>query len=307
MIVIHDTAQPGFSGSSVVTIGKFDGFHRGHQRILAEAKACCAAGEPLVVFTFTRSPQAMITGSRSGNLLTRAEAREAAAALGVDVLVEYPFTEETRHITAEEFLERILLKELHMHTIVAGPDCRFGYERRGNLTFLEEQRRGRYEVRRVEKEQWRGEAISSTRIRDALTVGMPEDAREMLGHPFSFHGTIVHGRALGRQMGFPTINLEVSPEKLVPRKGVYAVWVKIDGKTHIGVANVGVKPTISGVNAVGVESYIYHFREDVYGKEAEVSLAKFIRPERRFASLQELQQQVTADKEQVLQYWGEEA
>lgn len=305
MIVIHDPAELKYIHPSVVSIGKFDGLHLGHVKILREAKALCGKKKPLILFSFSRSPQAMISGEDGGNLLTRTEQRDRAERLGADILVEYPFDERTRRIPAEEFLERILLGELGMCDIVAGPDCSFGYQRKGSVEFLRQQSRGRYGVHVVEKERWQGEVISSTRIREALGDGRPEDAAQMLGYSYGFTGEILHGRALGRTLGFPTINLPVNPGKLAPRHGVYAVWVKVDGRTRKGIANVGVKPTISGINAAGVETYIYDFDSDVYGHTAEVRLQTFFRPEKTFPDLESLKTQVMADREAVRRYWEE--
>lgn len=303
MKIIHDSAELRTDRPSVVSIGKFDGFHLGHQKILREAAACRNEGDILVLFTFSRSPQAMITGIDGGSLMTREEQYAMAEKLGVDILVEYPFTEKTRSITAEEFLERILLRELGMKTLVAGTDCRFGYQRRGTVEFLEAHRRDRYEVRVVEKERWREEIISSTRIRQTLRDGRPEDAAAMLGYPFGYRGEVLHGRALGRELGFPTINLAIGPEKVVARRGVYASWVTIGGKTHKSISNVGIKPTISGGNAAGVETYIFDFEGDVYGETAVVGLEHFVRPEKKFSSVEELKKQVERDKETVRKYW----
>ena len=305
MIWICETTEIRLSRPSVVIIGKFDGLHRGHRKILEEARRSCPPGGQVVMFTFARMPRDEMLGKAGAGLTTREEKRRMAEAAGVDVFVEYPFTEEVRRMTAETFLRDILIRDLGMCGIVAGPDCSFGYMRQGNVRFLEEHRQeSGYFLKVVPKEYYRGEAISSTRIREALKEGRMEDAEAMLGYPFGYCSEILHGRRLGRQLGFPTLNQMIPPEKVIPAFGVYAAEAELMGERFRGIANVGVKPTISGKNAAGVETHIYDFHREVSGEPVQVGLKHFVRPERRFASLEELKRQVEADLETVRRLGG---
>ncbi|MCD8125488.1 MAG: riboflavin biosynthesis protein RibF [Lachnospiraceae bacterium] len=290
MFYIHDTGKIRQDKPSIVTIGKFDGFHRGHQKILREAAAAKMGERQVVVFTFSRSPQMVLAGREGTSLNTRREKLTLAERFGADGVVEYPFTEEVRRMSAETFLREILLDQLQACEIVAGPDCRFGYERQGDVAFLEEKARELgFSLHVVEKERHDGAVMCSSRIRAALSRGEVED-----------------GRRLGRTLGFPTINQEIPREKLVPALGVYAAEIFLEGQRFQGIANVGVRPTVSGGNgtaAAGVETSIFDFHEDVYGRRVRVNLRHFIRPEKRFPSLEALREQVERDKEIVREYW----
>ena len=304
MQYIVDTARLAQDQPSVVTIGKFDGFHRGHQALIRQAMKDRQPGEKMVVLTFSQSPQTVISGKPAASLLTRQEKILAAEALGVDVLAELPFSDELRHMPAEKFLEEILLKSLQAKEIIAGPDCRFGYERKGDRLFLERRAaEDGFRLHIVEKEQYRGKPVSSTRIRQALSQGKAEEACAMLGRPYSFHTVVSHGKQMGRQLGFPTLNQEIPPEKVLPAFGVYAVTVRWNGREYRGVANVGIKPTVTAYGAASVETHLFDFQEDLYGQMIRTELRRFIRPEMRFHSLEALKEQIGRDKETARRFW----
>ena len=303
MLYIHDTKEIQLEGPSVVTIGKFDGFHLGHRKLLQECCRIRKAGERVVVFTFSRSPQMVLAGKAYAELNSHEEKVHLAEALGVDVLIEYPFTPDVRQMTAENFLKDILFDRLHAVAIVAGPDCRFGYERRGDIEFLEEHSEELgYLVHVVEKENYQLMPISSTRIREVLRKGAIEEVNAMLGCHYGYDGEVVHGRRLGRTLGFPTINQWVPEGKVLPQYGVYASEVVRNGKVYPAVSNIGVKPTISGSERVSIETYIYDFDHEIYGEKIRVQLLHFVRPERRFYSLEALKKQVDRDKIEVQRY-----
>ncbi|MCD8329175.1 MAG: bifunctional riboflavin kinase/FAD synthetase [Lachnospiraceae bacterium] len=307
MFYIHDTGKIRQDRPSIVTIGKFDGFHRGHQKILKEAAADRMGERQVVVFTFSRSPQMVLAGREGTSLNTRREKLALAERFGADGVIEYPFTEEVRHMSAERFLREILVDQLQACEIVAGPDCCFGYERQGDVAFLEAKARELgFSLHIVEKERYDGAVISSSRIRESLARGDVENAAAMLGYPFGYESEIVHGRRLGRTLGFPTINQAIPAGKLVPALGVYAAEILLDGQRFRGIANVGVKPTVSGGDgrSAGVETSIFDFHEDVYGRRVRVELKHFVRSERRFSSLEALRAQVERDKEIVREYWN---
>lgn len=291
---------------SVVTVGKFDGFHRGHQKLLQRAAELRGEECQVVLFTFSRSPQMVLANKMGAGLNTHDEKMELARRFGVDLFVEYPFSDAVRHMSAEVFLEDILMRQLNVRHIVAGPDCHFGFQRRGDIDFLQRHSEaGGFSVHVVDKERYGKAPISSTRIRSVLQEGKVEEAAAMLGYPFGYRSKVIHGKQLGRKLGFPTINQMISPYKIVPAFGVYAAEVELEGKTYQGIANVGVKPTVSGCAAVGVETSIFDFDGDVYGKTVRVNLRHFVRPEKKFDSLDALRHQVEKDKRTVRSYWDQ--
>ncbi len=287
---------------SSAVIGKFDGMHLGHKKLIARAVKEKRPGMQTVIFTFSNPVTEVVSCTPGrGQLVTSEERKEMAAAFGADVLVEFPFDENTRRMTAEDFYENILRNALHAESIAAGPDCAFGYQRKGNLDFLKKmEKEGGIHVVPVEKAQYLGEDISSTRIRKELLEGNMEAVNAMLGYEYGFRSEVVHGRHLGHSLGFPTINQIPPAEKALPPFGVYAASVTVRGRSYAGVANIGVKPTVAA-DRPGVETHIIGFSGDVYGEEADVRLLAFIRPEKKFADLAALSAQIASDREAVLE------
>ena len=286
---------------SVVTLGKYDGLHIGHQTLLAAMREKTGPGLPGVLFTF--DPKDF----RSRSLLSEEERREKAERLGVDIFLDWPFDEETRHMDPESFIREILCGRLNMKYLVVGDDFRFGYKRSGDVETLARYAcKYGYEVEILRKLTYLGDEVSSTRIRKCLEDGCMEDVTAMLGEPFSFRGRIVHGRHLGTQMGIPTINVRPGAEKLLPPYGVYASVIRIGTEEYQGVSNLGVKPTVADIQEPGLETYLFHAKEDLYGREAEVRLLHQLRPEIRFESLEELKKQIRSDCESAIRYLNQE-
>lgn len=307
MLYIHDTRQIQMMKPGVVLIGKFDGLHRGHRKLITAAKQLCGPGMQMVLFTFSRSPQNVLAGRRGSDLCTRNEKLMMAEELGVDVLIEYPFTDEVRHITADEFLEDILCRQLKAAEIVAGPDCHFGFERRGNIEFLKEHEKAfGYRTHVIEKENYRFIPISSSRIREALAQGHVQEANEMLGYEFGYTAPVEHGLKLGRTLGFPTINQRIPEGKVTPEFGVYASSVIMEGKSYPAISNIGVKPTVEGLHDTGIETCILDYEGNLYDRTLKVCILMFVRPERRFSSLDSLMKQVEKDKVTVRRYFDRE-
>ncbi len=276
-------------GRTAVTLGKFDGLHRGHQKLVARICAR-AVWEELesVVFAFDMDRSSLMTNEERRDHLEGA----------VDYLIDCPFTKEIREMEAEVFIRRILVDKLHAAYIAVGTDFRFGHEKRGDVHMLAEyaQQYG-YELEVVEKEQHEGREISSTYIKEALRAGNVELARTLLGYRYGCEGTVEHGRRLGRTLGFPTINVAPSKHKILPRFGVYACRVMIDGVWYNGIGNVGCKPTVSDEERPLTEVYVFGYNDDAYGKHAEIEFCAFERPETAFSSVQELKGQVDKDIE----------
>lgn len=282
---------------SAVALGKFEGIHLGHQLLLNELKEQKANGLNSVVFTFDMPPKAAISGDKKySQIFTKEERRLFLERQGMDVMLEHPFTKEFAASTPEEFIENVLVKKVDAKVIVVGSDFHFGKKRSGNVSHLREgAKKFGYKLIVKDKVQDQGRDISSTRIRELIEFGKMEEAARLLGRNYSVYGEVVHGNALGRTIDIPTINQIPESCKLVPPNGVYASLIHIDDKIYQGVTNVGTKPTIEAVPVKGVETNIFDFSEDIYGKFVEVELLHFHRAEMRFNSVEELKNQMQSD------------
>lgn len=290
MKIIKDLLSFKTQVPSAVTIGKFDGLHRGHRDLIAGTVAAAKnAADPVrsVVVTFDMAP-AMI--------LTEEERRNQLESMGVDVLVECAFGPEIITMPAEAFVKHVLAENLNSRYIVTGEDFRFGYERRGDGHLLRKmESMFGYTTQICPEVMADGEPVSSTRIRNALSEGRIEEARDLLGFDYYVTGKIIHGRRLGRTIGVPTINQIPGRSKLLPAYGVYVSETVIDGRIRRGITNIGTKPTVDG-HFAGVETYLFDFSGNVYDEEAEVRLLHFIRPETRFENLRDLKEQIEKDE-----------
>lgn len=305
MEVITGTRDFQIEEPTAVTIGKFDGRHKGHQKLLREMlKLREQYGYRTAVFSFEMAPAGVVTGRPATVITTNQERRNNMEKMGMDYLVEYPFDQSVAHMTPEDFVASVLVGQMHAKAIVAGTDCGFGYRRAGNAQLLKDLApKYGYQVVIIEKEQDEHRDISSTYIREELDRGNIEKANELLGEPYAIHGVVVHGRHIGGSvLGFPTANILPPPEKHLPPFGVYVSRVFVDGVYYGGVTNIGRKPTIHGDNPVGVETFIMGFEEDLYGKNVEIQLLNFERPEQKFAALEELKVRIELDKQYAAEY-----
>lgn len=283
---------------TVVTLGKFDGLHKGHKKLLDQVFSFREKGYKTAVFTFETTPGTLMKGTLQTMITTNRERRMNLEQAGLDYLVEYPFNQEVAHLKPEEFVSCILTGQMKAKAIVAGTDFHFGYQRSGDVGLLKElASKYGYEMAVVDKAMDGAREISSTYIREELAKGNIKKANELLGYPYMIHGEVVHGKHLGSRLGFPTVNLLPSEQKHLPEFGVYLSQVVIDGTVYNGITNIGRKPTIAGKHPAGVETYIYDLEQDLYGKWIEVRLLDFIRPEQKFDGVEELKRQVLADKE----------
>ncbi|MEW4412911.1 riboflavin biosynthesis protein RibF [Clostridium sp. AN503] len=305
MEIITGTRDFQIQEPTVVTIGKFDGRHKGHQKLLRELlRQKEQKGLKTAVFTFAMAPSGIVSGRRQTVITTNQERRSNMAKMGMDYLVEYPFNQEVAHMTPEDFVAEVLVRQMSARAVIAGPDCSFGYKGAGNAVLLQElSAKYGFEAIIIEKEKDEQRDISSTYVREELDRGNIEKANALLGEPYTIHGTVVHGNHIGGTLlGFPTANILPPPEKHLPCFGVYVSRVLVDGKWYGGVSNIGRKPTIQGENPVGVETFIMGLDEDLYGKNIEVQLLNFERPEQRFGTLEELKARIEKDKEYAAEY-----
>ncbi len=309
MEIIADTTEFHIDEPTSVAIGKFDGRHKGHQKLLREMISLRDEyGYRPAVFTFDMQPMEVLGHKPQAVISTNDERRRNMEEMGVDYLVEYPFDEKVAHISAEEFVERILLGQMNAKAIVAGTDCTFGYKAAGNADLLKElaPRMG-FKAVILEKEQDKGRDISSTYIREELEKGNIEKANALLGEPYSISGCVVHGHNIGGpRLGFPTANIVPPAKKQLPPFGVYATRVRFDGKFYDAVTNVGRKPTVEDDAPVGVETYLFKpmSSEELYGKNIEVLFYSFLRDEKKFPSLEELKTQIERDKQDAARVLG---
>ena len=282
------TGIESYSGQkrSAVTLGKFDGLHLGHQKLIDKIISYASDECESIVCAFDMHRDSLMTGRE------RREHLEPK----VDWLIDQPFTKSLREMEAEEFIDRILYKVLRAAHIVVGTDFSFGYGKRGNAALLQKMAdQYGYTVDVIEKERYLGTVISSTYIKDALAQGDVKLAERLLGYPYEMTGIVRHGKQLGRTLGFPTMNIEPEKNKILPRFGVYACRVRIDGKWYDAVGNAGIKPTVTDEQRRLLEVYVYGYDGDAYGKEITAQFCEFERPETKFGSVEELKNNVMRD------------
>ena len=259
--------------NSAVTLGKFDGIHRGHRKlmdkILEQKKE---TGAQAVVLAFVSDRKTVLTNS---------ERRDFLEHMGADILLECPLNSNIRHMKAETFIRQVLVGTLQASYVTVGEDFRFGFERKGTPEILPKEMDG-------------SRKISSTYIREELLKGNMEKVSSLLGFDYFVSGIVEHGRGMGRREFFPTANLIPMPEKLLPPNGVYITLSSFGQEIYPGITNVGYKPTV-GESFIGVESYLFDCEKNLYGKNCTVEFKKFLRREQRFSSYEALKEQIQKD------------
>jgi riboflavin kinase/FMN adenylyltransferase len=279
---------------SVVTIGNFDGIHLGHQKIIAQLKEHAEKLKvPSVVISFNPTPQNFF-GADHAVLSSYEEKDFFLSSLGINYHLVINFNKEFSNINAQTFIEEFLLRKLNIKLCLVGDDFRFGKNRVGDFSLLQENgvKHGFAveETATIEHNQLR---ISSTRIRECLQQNNLEETKKLLGRSYSISGKIVRGQQRGRTINFPTINI-LSNRSKSPVSGVFAVKVKLSGQTYFGICNAGQKPTVNGREFL-FETHIFDFEKDVYEQFAEIDFLKHVRPEKKFNSFEELKDQIEKD------------
>ncbi len=291
---------------AVVTIGSFDGVHAGHQHILETVKRLAREGDgESVVVTFEPHPRLVLknlqnikNGEISLALLTTIEEKiDWLQYFGIENVVVVPFTKAFSDQSPDDYIEHFLIEKLQPQQIVIGYDHRFGANRMGDISYLKKfEKKYNFNVLEIEKQLIDDIAVSSTKIRRAIESADIAAAVRLLNHAFTFSGTVVKGNQLGRTIGFPTANIDVkSPYKLVPKLGVYAVWITIGGKKYQGMMNRGTRPTVSQTGNVTIEVHVLDFQDDIYDQQVTVELVAFLRPEQAFDGLDALKKQLKRD------------
>ena len=272
---------------TAVTLGKFDGLHRGHQKLIKRTMGYQRQGYKSTVFT--------LDFGRKEMLLTGEERREILEKKGVSYLIDCPLLPEVASMEPEDFIQSVLVDKLHAKKIVVGEDFHFGHNRKGDARLLKElEHIYEYEAEIVRKEKEGDREISSTYIREEIAKGNMEAAGRLLGYPYFVSGEVLHGRHIGSRLLVPTTNLVPTTRKLLPPNGVYISRTLVNGREYGGITNIGYKPTV-GEKFRGVETYMFDFDEDLYGCDITVQLLKFLRPEKKFDSIDLLREQMKQD------------
>jgi len=289
---------------SAVTLGKFDGFHKGHMKLVNKVQELAKEQKiQSVVCSFDMRPLYERLNA-DAKLLMAGDERQRILQDKVDCFVDCPFTKEFSLMEAEDFIEKILVDVFHAAYVVVGEDFCFGHGKRGNIHMLAKYaKQFNYELIVFEKERFEGRIISSTHVKEALADGNMELAKNLLGYPYTFTGTVSHGKQIGRRIGVPTLNIIPDKWKMMPPNGVYFNRVQIDGIWYNAIGNVGVKPTVTDKNQIIIECFLFDYAGDAYEKEIIVELYKFRRPERKFDNIDEMKQTIIKDIEAGREYF----
>lgn len=298
----HIDELPAFQ-NAVLTIGTFDGVHIGHKKIISRIREIAQEenGESILL-TFDPHPRIVLSNDDSVRLLTTlTEKTELLGANGIDNLVVAKFSRSFSEMTPEEYITDFLYKRFQPNVVVIGYDHKFGKNRAGDINFIKEKgdELG-FRVEEIPKQQVDEIAVSSTKIRNALQEGDITQANSLLGHSYTIQGTVVRGDGIGRQLGYPTANLQVEDSyKLIPNDGVYAVKVHHKETTYNGMLSIGIRPTFNGKMRT-IEVNIFDFDKDIYGQNITLSFVERIRPEVEFANADELIKKMDEDKQSAL-------
>ncbi len=293
------------STKTIITIGTFDGVHIGHKKILqkvvAEAKKNNLTS---AVLTFFPHPRFILNQNSDLKLLNTIEEKKALLnSTGLDALLIHPFDQEFANLSPEQFVKKILVDQLKISKIIIGYDHRFGKNRAADINdLIQFGTKYNFEVEQISAQELNEIAISSTKIRTALSNGDISLANSYLGYPYSFSGKVIKGKQIGRTIGFPTANIEIQePLKLLPKNGVYIVKCLVKNQEVNGIMNIGNRPTVNGTSQ-SIEVHLLNFGEDIYGLEITVKMIDFIRNEQKFENLDQLKSQIQKDKIQAVNF-----
>lgn len=281
-----------------LSIGIFDGVHIGHQSIIKKLNTIAAKKNlQSAILTFWPHPRTVFNPNDDLKFLNTIEEKTYLLEKnGIQHLFLKEFDEEFRNLTGEEFVKQILVEKLNVKHLIIGHDHTFGKNRSGDFNLLQKMSSEfGFEVEQVEAVDFQSRHISSTQIRNALTGGNVKEANEMLGYVYSVSGEVIHGKKIGRTIGYPTANIAVNSMKLLPKKGAYIVDVFVNSQHFKGMLSIGTNPTVDG-NSLSVEVYILDFNEDIYGKEISVNFREFLHDEIKFESLEKLIERLDEDQ-----------
>lgn len=292
--------------NAVITIGTFDGVHEGHKTIIRFIceKAKEINGESVLI-TFDPHPKQIIRPDKPVNLISStSEKYSEIFKIGVDHIVVIPFTRAFSLLSAEEYVHQFLIKKFSPQVIVIGYDHQFGHDRKGNIHTLREMLSDTVEIIEIPEHLINDAHVSSTQIRLAIQNGMMAQANTMLGRAFKIDGVVIHGNKLGRQIGFPTANIQLTEQNIIlPPTGIYAVQVLVKDKMHNGVLSIGTRPTVTNGKNISYEVYILDFEEDIYGEKISVYFLERLRDELKLKDIDELIQYIQKDIDDAKKYF----
>ncbi|MGB0305929.1 MAG: bifunctional riboflavin kinase/FAD synthetase [Flavobacteriaceae bacterium] len=305
MKTIHGIENFPASEGSIVTIGTFDGVHLGHQQILKQLIDTSQQSKlKSVLLTFFPHPRMVLQPDISMRLIQTIEEREKALRkTGLDYLVIHPFSEKFSRLSADDYVKQILVDKLNVRKVVVGYDHRFGRNRTASLEDMYNYADiYDFEVIEIDAKKIKSTAVSSTKIRKAIDEGDIALANSYLGDPFTLEGVVVHGDKRGRELSYPTANIELqNKHKIIPKQGVYLIQSDIDNQVVYGMMNIGTKPTFDTTNP-SIEVHFFDWNGDLYDQTLQVKLLKWIREEQKFGSVEELQAQIHADERYCRSY-----
>ena len=288
---------PGF-GPAAVTVGKFDGVHLGHRGGLDQLAALAAdRGLTPTVVTFDRNPLQLLAPERCPvALVSNAQRAELLGRAGIAAVLELEFTEQLSALAPTEFVQRVLVDALQTRLVLAGADFRFGARGAGDIQLLRELgETAGFEIVLIDEVRLGSERVSSTAIRELLAAGRVREAAARLGRTHRVRSSVVHGDAIGRELGFPTANLDPAMEGFLPADGVYAAWAHVDGGRYPAALSIGNNPTFDGVPDRQAEAHLIDQKLELYGKPIEIEFVEYIRPMKKFDTVDDLIAALAAD------------
>lgn len=300
MIIIKSINEIDNISKSVVTIGNFDGVHKGHQVLIKKTvKFANENNLKSIVFTFENHPINYFKNKKIKNIITNSEKISKIKKLGVDILIMIPFDSYMTKISPLEFIKEILIDKLDAKKIIVGHDFTFARRKEGNIKILKEMSfKYRFDLEIVNSIDINDIRVSSTHIRQLVDNGDVDKVNKYLGYNFLIKGKIIKGKQLGRTIGFPTANIKINDNLLIPKKGVYVTSVYIDDNIYYGATNIGYNPTVKG-ESLSIETNILEFSEDIYGKIIKLEFLERIRDEKKFNSIDELKLQLKKDTDYI--------
>lgn len=300
MIIIKSINEIDNISKSVVTIGNFDGVHKGHQVLIKKTvKFANENNLKSIVFTFENHPINYFKNKKIKNIITNSEKISKIKKLGIDILIMIPFDSYMTKISPLEFIKEILIDKLDAKKIIVGHDFTFARRKEGNIKILKEMSfKYRFDLEIVNSIDINDIRVSSTHIRQLVDNGDVDKVNKYLGYNFLIKGKIIKGKQLGRTIGFPTANIKINDDLLIPKKGVYVTSVYIDDNIYYGATNIGYNPTVKG-ESLSIETNILEFSEDIYGKIIKLEFLERIRDEKKFNSIDELKLQLKKDTDYI--------
>ncbi len=305
--IFHSINDFQITKKTILTLGTFDGVHIGHKKILQKLTQNTPNEDyESVVLTFFPHPRMVLQEDSNIKLLnTIKEKQDLLEEIGIENLVIHPFDETFSQLTAEEFVKTVLVEKFHIQKIIIGHDHRFGRNRTANIDHLIDfGKQYGFDVSQISVQELNEISVSSTKIRNAILDGNIQLANDYLGYSYFISGTVITGKQLGRTIGFPTANIKIEENyKLIPQNGVYLVQASINSQIINGMMNIGTNPTVGGQEQ-SIEIHFLDFDADIYNQELKVSILHRIRDEKKFNSLQDLQEQLQKDKVIAKEYFN---